>query len=640
MKCPNCGQWNKASLPRCYKCGTALPKQPDYMRAKAPEWQYDINEKGDDVYIHVTEEGAAEYVSDSRDTLAREMVELEKRKQRGERQQRRLREESVKRGYAPSSRTLRKNTTRGTFFTVEDDPSATLRPMPSELVEGGEVAKDAMHAYTVEYQRDALADLEAATPTPELRRAPQLPPNTRNNPESRQVYDGFNDTYAYEPLWQEAQRKNNYSNTNHYTGKQIVPKRVSRGRWLRIAFLVVLVAVVAMGGYLGISVLIENNRKNAVENKPTVVASTYDDQRAHTITIPGKDGDRIYIRERQSTYTVTDGKAVIPIPDYVWFENKDVFLQETMDVVLTPYLKTGDGQLKPLEPIEYQIDIPASRIDLITPSTSRIELVKSIYTIRISVDPESQIFANGEDISASYNATNGEVVYNATVNPVGENIVEFKVRTRYHRENTLTVVLYRRPMEVRIDLPEVLPERTTIRALEIKATTVPGADITILKPEGASDLNITNLNSDGTFTFITNFDHFGYNTIAIQASYGGKVDVLEFEIYFVDNVPTYTAKAWAMRESDYNNLINNNENLVKRSQVYKCDGYFTEFIENATVQTGYFNAGTEESPLVLRIENGTQTVWKLDTTYELWADAAYGMYGDIPQMIARYTYQR
>ena len=27
MKCPNCGQWNRASFPRCFKCGADLPQE-------------------------------------------------------------------------------------------------------------------------------------------------------------------------------------------------------------------------------------------------------------------------------------------------------------------------------------------------------------------------------------------------------------------------------------------------------------------------------------------------------------------------------------------------------------------------------------------------------------------------------------
>ena len=27
MKCPQCGQWNRASFPRCVKCGAELPAE-------------------------------------------------------------------------------------------------------------------------------------------------------------------------------------------------------------------------------------------------------------------------------------------------------------------------------------------------------------------------------------------------------------------------------------------------------------------------------------------------------------------------------------------------------------------------------------------------------------------------------------
>ena len=27
MKCPRCGAWNRASLPRCFQCGAPLPEE-------------------------------------------------------------------------------------------------------------------------------------------------------------------------------------------------------------------------------------------------------------------------------------------------------------------------------------------------------------------------------------------------------------------------------------------------------------------------------------------------------------------------------------------------------------------------------------------------------------------------------------
>ena len=35
MKCPQCGQWNRASLPNCIRCGAPLNPES----AETPAWQ-------------------------------------------------------------------------------------------------------------------------------------------------------------------------------------------------------------------------------------------------------------------------------------------------------------------------------------------------------------------------------------------------------------------------------------------------------------------------------------------------------------------------------------------------------------------------------------------------------------------------
>ena len=39
MKCPQCGAWNRASLPRCMKCGAELPQEA----SARPNWQQRLN---------------------------------------------------------------------------------------------------------------------------------------------------------------------------------------------------------------------------------------------------------------------------------------------------------------------------------------------------------------------------------------------------------------------------------------------------------------------------------------------------------------------------------------------------------------------------------------------------------------------
>ena len=86
-------------------------------------------------YVRVDETGEQETTNDPRDTLASEMADLKSRKIMGEQKQRMLREEAARRGMAPSGRSVRTTSNRGTFFSAYDDPDTALRPVAPELVE-------------------------------------------------------------------------------------------------------------------------------------------------------------------------------------------------------------------------------------------------------------------------------------------------------------------------------------------------------------------------------------------------------------------------------------------------------------------------------------------------------------------------
>lgn len=84
MKCPACGKWNRASLPRCIYCGTDLPDDGSGLD-RVPEWQRDLkDQEKPKSYIRVDDQGSAETTDDPRDTLAAEMVSLKSRKLSGE----------------------------------------------------------------------------------------------------------------------------------------------------------------------------------------------------------------------------------------------------------------------------------------------------------------------------------------------------------------------------------------------------------------------------------------------------------------------------------------------------------------------------------------------------------------------------
>ena len=59
MKCPECGQWNAASLPRCKFCGAPLEPDAGYYSAGSPDWQSQLKDTPQS-YVLVDDSGEAE----------------------------------------------------------------------------------------------------------------------------------------------------------------------------------------------------------------------------------------------------------------------------------------------------------------------------------------------------------------------------------------------------------------------------------------------------------------------------------------------------------------------------------------------------------------------------------------------------
>lgn len=633
MKCPNCGKWNQASLPHCIYCGQELPNDA-YGPQGVPAWQLELEDRDrKNTYVRVDETGEQETTNDPRDTLASEMADLKSRKLMGEQKQRMLREEAARRGMAPSGRSVRTTSNRGTFFSAYDDPDTALRPVAPELVEEGEVAPDARRVVPVKYR----TTYSSSQPEDEVygygntRRIV----NIQHPDESETVYDGYHDTSAYLPSFA---NQDEYENSMRLKNAALSrkPRRHSGRRILRF---LVLLAMLGVAGWLAVAFVIPmlTADQNVDERTAVVIPTIRDDMAAHTVTIPGEDGQRITIRELRTSAIVTGGIATFDILDHVWYDNYEDYLQDTMTVTLTPYVITDSGKQQALEPIHYEIDIPLSPIELSTPDSPYQVVSTALYNIVFYVREGSTVTINGEDYSDLVNTEGGKVSYNATVQPIGENNFEIRVRSQYCRENTLTVTLYREKQEIPLDLASDIASTNDDGFMTVRGTTLPGAVVKVLSPY--SDLDITNTAVDGSFSFVAKFDKIGVNTIIITADYPGKATTrVEHNVTYVPNVDIYSRKAWSMKDM-YTNYMDNLSTRVANQQIYICQKAIVTSIETTKPQRAFVNVGTEESPMLVYVENGSRTTWEVGKCYDLYGDA-YGMYDSKPWLIVRYTYEK
>ena len=633
MKCPNCGKWNQASLPHCIYCGQELPNDA-YGPQGVPAWQLELEDRDrKNTYVRVDETGEQETTNDPRDTLASEMADLKSRKIMGEQKQRMLRQEAARRGMAPSGRSVRTTSNRGTFFSAYDDPDTALRPVAPELVEEGEVAPDARRVVPVKYR----TTYSSSQPEDEVygygntRRIV----NIQHPDESETVYDGYHDTSAYLPSFA---NQDEYENSMRLKNAALSrkPRRHSGRRILRF---LVLLGMLGVAGWLAVAFVIPmlTADQNVDERTAVVIPTIRDDMAAHTVTIPGEDGQRITIRELRTSAIVTGGIATFDILDHVWYDNYEDYLQDTMTVTLTPYVITDSGKQQALEPIHYEIDIPLSPIELSTPDSPYQVVSTALYNIVFYVREGSTVTINGEDYSDLVNTEGGKVSYNATVQPIGENNVEIRVRSQYCRENTLTVTLYREKQEIPLDLASDIASTNDDGFMTVRGTTLPGAVVKVLSPY--SDLDITNTAVDGSFSFVAKFDKIGVNTIIITADYPGKATTrVEHNVTYVPNVDIYSRKAWSMKDM-YTNYMDNLSTRVANQQIYICQKAIVTSIETTKPQRAFVNVGTEESPMLVYVENGSRTTWEVGKCYDLYGDA-YGMYDSKPWLIVRYTYEK
>lgn len=527
-------------------------------------------------FISVDESGNETPLIDEKDSLAAEMQTLHLRKKRGETQQQALRSRAAERGIAPTGSGMSDVSRRNPMF---QDTDGMAGRMPNQ---------------------DGSFTMESAYGGPYAGRSTQsvLPPRS-------------------------------FRRARLYGLRRFLP--------LMAALLLALGGLTAAFLFLFKPAFLD---KKPVDPKKQVevVASILDDMAAHTVRIPAPDGTQIYIKELRRSYLSTGGYASFQVPDYVWYELKETLTDPVMTVRLTPYVRTGTGEQKEMPAIVYDIDIPLSPLTLINPEANYVEVSTPVYNIRFHVMQNSQVFINGADFSSFVNTQNGYISYNADIQPIGENKFHIVVRSQYYRQNEATLTVYRAVQDIPLDLSSVLDDESSKPTMDIHATTMPGATITILSPYQEADFS--QLNSTGAFRFKAVFNRMGINTVSIQADYPGKqATIVNYNVYYLPSPDQYTPKAWALDAKwGYADFLANKNTRIANSQVYVLQGTVTRILSSrpqlVEIDVG---EGTGKKLPVL-VENQTKTEWVEGKRYRIYGDA-YGMYDGSPWLIGRFTYK-
>ncbi|MBR3763045.1 MAG: hypothetical protein IKK57_00665 [Clostridia bacterium] len=630
MRCPKCEQWNRASLPRCQRCGAEL----NASAAVEPSWRAKMQARGNlKTYVRVDEDGQVDVSPDRRDALAQEMTELKIRIDDGAQRVQQLMTETASMPPVSPDPAV-------PFFSEDDSPAEAAASSTADAPEEDIPAAAPVNPFTQSEgtRRTARVAIHGLTDTASVPNAAASRPASAPAASS----PAWSQSRSYDPLAEEAQREQqamfrNAPPTPRRQNRRTHSRRANRRRIINLLTTALVVVVLALTGAVAFSAWQQYRASHAEDNTVIVTASMKDDQAAHTILIPGEDGQRIYIRELHATYEVVGGFATIVIPDHTWYENLDVVTEETLTVTLTPALQTSGARQKAMEPITYEISIPISPIELVSPEYVRTEVTAAMYTLQFKVRPGSTVLVNGVDMSDTVDDT-GLMVYNATVQPIGDNVYTVNVRSPYCRDNSMEVILFRQVQEIPLDLAVTTYTSTSLDKYQITCTTLPGADVQILTPH--SDLVITDLNTTGEFSFYALFEKIGYNTVSIQATYPGKkTSRVDYTIYYLPNVDVYTRKAWSLANpADYAELTGNISFRAEKSQIYLASGSFDSFISEAP-QLAIMYCGVDGVSQPVLLQNETKTTWHTgdDYEYRIYCDV-YGSYNGMPWLIARYTY--
>lgn len=662
MKCPHCGAWNQAYLPKCNRCGSPLAANTEQkpasweeaMHSKKPSLSVVQFEPGEENIATPAPDESAVYDPENLDRaeLADEIEELKKRREEGkqridqmkaqaERVRRSIREAEIIRPVQDSSADYsgdsavirRRQQVRQARYTGESDGE----PSPDQEQTYGYFGNP-VYERPLTYDdddRDAPIYYDGYTPDSgeqgSLTDKEYMPRRIETRAEREEALESFNPDHR---------RKNRAS--------RIIAK---------LALGLTCCALVGLGGaFLARQYVMHQGMQIREDNETRVevTETTVDSHPAHTITIYGRENATVYIKETQTSYVIADGKVTLTIPDYMWYDTESSTFAtavetDMMDVTVTPFIRySQEGDQYALDPIEYTVDVPLSPVYLLSPSTVYAEVGVSIYEVRLNVELGSTVVIDGTNVSTLIRET-GNVSKNVQVLPVGENTISVSVKSKYCRENKMEIVLYRAPQEIPLELAATVlvewnyepiseekyaaatdEERAKMQIPSISGTTLPGATITVEFPH-------RNLEQDfetGKFSFIPLFSTLGNNDVVIRASYEGKADsVITHTVYYMPNADVYTRKAWDL-DSQYTDLLNYIS--MRKGTIYTGTGKITRVISSAP-QMAIMDIGSNGFEKLVMLENSSKTTWQVGTTYRIYGEA-YGLYDTMPRLTVRYTY--
>ena len=644
MKCPKCGAWNQAWLPKCVKCGMPLPEEApekaaweDALHEKKPSLRILRYEAGEDPDTRPEEAPPYDPEAFDPENLTDEIESLERRREAGGQRLKALQEQVTE-----AQRAIRE--------------TEVIRPRTEE--EAGPPPAPPVRKAPPRRARRAEAEPEDEGSVFPVSR-PQRRPRTQTaapyrldnaDPDALPYHDGYAPDDAFDEGGSAAQRTARTSSEDNPVTKENERRKkrsAAMRRFLFVLGFLFMAALFAVGGILGARHFVSRRGQQVLRDGEAscewYATVTEDGFPAHTIVVRGRENASVYIQEMASTYVIADGNVTLTIPDYMWYDTDSSTYAvpcetDTADITVSPFIRySASGEQYALEPVHFTIEVPISPVYLLNPATPRAEVGVSIFEVRLNVLAGSTVIIDGTNVSTLIRET-GNVSKNVQVLPVGDNAISISVKSKFYRENKMEVVLVRAPQEIPLELvPTVITEWNyeaddPLHQTTISGTTLPGATITVESPH--EDLTVNS--ETGEFQFKPLFPVLGNNDVVIRASFEGRADsVITHTVYFMPTADVYTRRAWDL-DSQYSDLINYMDLRKRNGTIYVGTGVIKRIISTAP-QMAVMDIGTEHFEKLVLLENSSKTTWTIGTRYRIYGEA-FGLYDTMPRLTVRYTY--
>lgn len=366
-------------------------------------------------------------------------------------------------------------------------------------------------------------------------------------------------------------------------------------------------------------------------NAPVITTGTVNGRPGHIITFKGNDDDIIYISNENfvNSYNIpiVGGVGTLEIEDSVLIGNR--YATDDVEVTLNPVLhEAGSGKETAMDPLTFTVTPPDAYLEILSPEGGAAETTLSTYQVKIRVETGSVVTIDGDDVSdmiAQEDNNLGSIVYNVSVDPIGENAVPVTVMKEGCKSITRSIVLTRPVMSVPIELDAATPSASSSDRVEITGKVEAGVKIAVDSP---TDGDVT-LNSDGSFKFTAKLSNFGDNDVLITATKGDESSTLTHVVSYTPSYNEYVGKAYRM---DYDNLIN----AAGKSQPYLCVGSVVE-VYSQDPYTCLYNVGSSDNPKYIYLQMVEGKPLEQDKEYKVYADVhADGDKDGYPYLIGRY----